>query len=226
MNAVELNLYRHGHVGRNDVTDLVFGQTLEEELDALGLAQAEELSVYQLDNGLIPDYVVSSHAERALQTANIVVGRLALSGRLAPGVTVIQDRRLVEQCLGKHEGMPRAEVYTQEVKYQIGLQLADYRHPGKGGESMRDTSTRGLAALSDSARLAEARGYKQVDLYSHNMTIAATLAQLEGHTSSKDMHDYIRQMLLSKRLGNVSRTLVIWDNNRLKVELIGEPTVI
>lgn len=224
MNAVELNLYRHAHTSRNDIGDTVFGQSLDEPLDDLGLLQAAQLGEYQADHNMIPGYVFTSHAERALMTAHSAVGVLAMRGCLPPDFSIQRDQRLVEQSLGAHEGMPRRQVYSSEVKGQIELKQADYRHPE--GESMRDASDRGYAALLSSARLAETSDVHQVDLYSHNMTIASILARIEGAISSKDMHEYVRGMLLAKRLGYVSRTLIVWENDQFNIEHIGEPTVV
>ena len=224
MNAVEINLYRHGHTARNDYSDIVFGQSLGEPLDALGEAQAADLGAYQRDLDLIPELVFSSHAERAFNTANIALGVLAVSGQLPRGFGVAIDKRLVEQSLGTHEGMRRIDAYTPQVKAQIERERADYTHPG--GESMRDLSNRGYAAVLDGARRATASGVRQVDNYTHNMTIAAILARIEGAVSSDEMHDYIRGLLLAKRIGNVSRTLVVWEREKFRIELIGEPTIL
>lgn len=224
MNAVEVNLYRHGHTGRNDTPGIVFGQTLGEPLDDLGLSQAEALGEYQRDNDLIPGYVFTSHAERALMTAHTAVGVLALSGRLRHDLTIETDERLVEQSLGRHEGMRREEVYTDEVRAQIDRELGNYRHPG--GESMHDVMSRGYAALVGAARIAEGSDVKQVDLYSHNMTIATILARVEGATNPADLHEYVLGMIRGKRLANVSRTLVVWEKGRFNIELVGEPTIL
>ena len=224
MSAVEINLYRHGHTAHNEIRDVVFGQSLDEPLDELGFEQAAELGVYQADNDLIPGYVFTSHAERSLMTAHTAVGVLALRGRLPQGFTVQRDQRLVEQSLGVHEGMLRSEVYTPAVLEQIEREQAEYRHPE--GESMRDASDRGYAALLSSARLAESSDVSRVDLYTHNMTIASILARIEGAHSSKEMHDYVRGMLNAQRLGFVSRTLVVWENDQFNIEHIGEPTVV
>jgi len=224
MSAVEINLYRHGHTGHNDIQDVIFGQSLDEPLDELGVEQAVQLGEYQADNGLIPGYVASSHAERSLMTAHSAVGVLAMRGHLPQDFTVQRDQRLVEQSLGSHEGLPRRLVYTPVVLEQIENEQAEYRHPE--GESMRDASDRGYAALLSSARLAETSSIRQVDLYTHNMTIASMLARIEGANSSKEMHDYVRGMLLAKRLGYVSRTVVVWENDKFTIEHIGEPTVL
>src|SRR6185437_7806369 len=157
----------------NEIQDVVFGQSLDEPLDDLGLAQAAQLGEFQADNDLIPGYVASSHAERALLTAHSAVGVLAMRGLLPQDFTVQRDQRLVEQSLGAHEGLPRRLVYTPEVIEQIEREQADYRHPE--GESMRDARDRGYAALLSSARLAGASSIERVDLYTHNMTIASML---------------------------------------------------
>lgn len=224
MSAIELNLYRHAHTARNDIGDVVFGQSLDEPLDELGFAQAVQLGEYQADHDLIPGYVFTSHAERALMTAHAAVGVLAMRGRLPQDFPVQRDQRLVEQSLGTHEGMLRRDVYTPTVLEQIEREQAEYRHPE--GESMRDASDRGYAALLSSARLAESTDVQRVDLYSHNMTIASILARIEGANSSKEMHDYVRSMLRTQRLGNVSRTLVVWEDEQFKIEHIGEPTIV
>lgn len=224
MNAVEVNLYRHGHTGRNDTPGIVFGQSLDVPLDDLGEAQAYELGVYQRENDLIPDLVRSSHAERSLMTAYTAVGVLAISGRLSHDLVVETDERLVEQSLGVHEGMRRDDVYTEAVKVQLDRERGNYRHPG--GESMMDMMTRGYAALLDATSVAERSGAKQVDLYSHNMTIESILAKLDGADESDTLHAYLLGNLRQKRLANVSRTLVIWENGRFNVELVGEPTIL
>jgi broad specificity phosphatase PhoE len=223
MNAIECNLYRHGHTPANDRPEVVMGQSLGAPLDGLGLAQAIALGNYLVDNELIPDLVFSSHAERALSTARTAVGVLRVSGKFSRNVAVMTDQRLTEQSLGEHEGMPRVEVYTSEILEQIDRERADYRHPR--GESMRDVSARGYAALLDGVRFAEKTSVARVDNYTHNMTIAAILARIEGAVKPDEMHDYIRSMTLAKRIGNVSRTMVVWEKDRFRVELVGEPTV-
>lgn len=224
MNAVEVNLYRHGHTRRNDTPDIVFGQSLDEPLDELGFVQAYELGVYQRDHFLIPDLVRNSHAERALMTAYTAVGALVLSGSLTRDIVVESDERLVEQSLGSHEGMRREDVYTDDVKAQIDRERGNYRHPN--GESMMDLMTRGYAALLDAASVAERSGARQIDLYSHNMTIESILARLDGADEPDSLHGYVLGNLRNKRLANVSRTLVVWENGRFNIELVGEPTIL
>jgi broad specificity phosphatase PhoE len=217
-NAVELNLYRHGHVPENDNPGIVTGQNLSAELDTLGESQAQGLGEFMRGYGIRPDIAYSSHARRVVQTGSIALSVMDPFDHLP----LIVEPNLVEQDMGFSEGRPREEVYTPAVKAKIAQLGAEYRHPG--GESMADVGRRMFAFLLNSARNAEAEELAQVSAFSHNVSIATVVAKVEGVVAPDEMRDRVLSLLGGRVIGNASRTLIVYEKGQFRLEHIGEPT--
>lgn len=85
-----LILFRHAHAesARNDQPDL------ERALSAAGEAEAHAAAAWLVDQGLVPERVVCSTAQRARQT-------LALAGNAVEGVDTRFDERIYEATPGE-----------------------------------------------------------------------------------------------------------------------------
>jgi len=117
-------LTRHGQTDWN-LQDRILGRT-DMELNATGLAQAEELAETLKDTHI--DVIYSSTLRRAIQTVTPTAE--------AHGLPVIAVEELVEQDFGSCEGMGRlSEEYLREKHRYFA------RYPG-GGESFLDLSAR------------------------------------------------------------------------------------
>ena len=86
-------IIRHGQTEMNS-RHVLQGRT-DAPLNAVGVAQAEEMSLKLRQSGIRFDRVFSSPLLRAIQTAEIV----------APGVPIQTDPRLIEMEYGPYEGM-------------------------------------------------------------------------------------------------------------------------
>lgn len=221
MPTIEVSLFRHGHTLRNADPSIVTGQSLDVPLSELGEHQAVALGDYQARNDLFPNVVNSSHALRTRMTAQLALESVGYE--IMPPIGI--DERLVEQNLGKSEGRPRRDVYTDDVKIQIALHGANYRHPG--GESMADTGSRMYDwLLQKSEELAESDWLDTVQLhaYSHHIAIASLIARVEGVESPLEMRDHVLSLSQSDSIGNASHTFIVVENGTPTIEFIGQPT--
>jgi probable phosphoglycerate mutase len=157
-----LFLFRHGETDWNREGRLQ-GHT-DTPLNATGLAQAQALTERLRGHRL--DAVVSSDLARAWTTAQIVAERL--------GVPLIREPGLREAQIGEAEGL-----FWPEVKSRFGETLTerwftddDAAFPG--GETGRETRTRGLAALR---RFSAAQPYRRIGVSTHG----AMVRQLMKH---------------------------------------------
>jgi broad specificity phosphatase PhoE len=221
MPRIEVSLFRHGHTPRNADPSIVTGQSLDVPLSELGERQAVTLGNYQAQNGLFPNVVNSSHALRTRMTAQLALESVGYA--IMPPIGI--DERLVEQNLGKSEGRPRTEVYTDDVKIQIALHGANYRHPG--GESMADTGVRmydWLTQTSEDLEGTEWLDAVQIHAYSHQIAIASLIARVEGVESPLEMRDHVLSLSQNNAIGNASHTFIVIENGTPNIEFIGQST--
>jgi glucosyl-3-phosphoglycerate phosphatase len=132
-------LLRHGRTAWN--AQRRFQGQADPPLDDLGRTQAYEAAV--LVAALAPDLLVSSDAQRARQTAEIVAE--------VTGCELVLDRRFRERGLGHWEGLTREEV---EARYpdEFADWVAGRDISRRGGESRTEVAARageGFAALPD-----------------------------------------------------------------------------
>jgi broad specificity phosphatase PhoE len=157
-----LFLFRHGETDWNRAGRLQ-GHT-DTPLNATGLAQAEALTErlrpYRLDA------VVSSDLARAWTTGRIVAEGL--------GVPLIREPGLREAQIGEAEGLFWPEVKTRFGETLTERWFADDDAAFPGGETGRETRTRGLAALR---RFIAERPYRRIGVSTHG----AMVRQLMKH---------------------------------------------
>jgi probable phosphoglycerate mutase len=130
-----LLLLRHGRTAWN--AQRRFQGQADPPLDEVGRAQAYEVA--GIVAALRPGMLVSSDAERAMQTAEIVAE--------IAGLPVIAEGRLRERGLGHWEGLTR-----DEVALRYPDEYADWIAGGdvsrRGGETRAEVAERALAAFA------------------------------------------------------------------------------
>jgi probable phosphoglycerate mutase len=136
MPARKLLLVRHGRTAWN--AQRRFQGQADPPLDAFGLAQVYELVT--LLAALQPDLLMSSDAQRAMQTAEPIAA--------ATGLEVLPDARLRERSLGHWEGLTRDEV-AQRYPDEFADWLAGRDVSRRGGETRSEVAARGVAAVAD-----------------------------------------------------------------------------
>ena len=132
MTTVTLVLARHGETDWNAVGR--WQGHADPPLNAVGRAQAAALAVELAGTGI--DGIVSSDLARAVETAEIVAGRL--------GLVVAQDAGLREIDVGSWSGLTRAEV---AVRFPEGFARWQAGEIGHDGETRDELSKRVVAAL-------------------------------------------------------------------------------
>jgi probable phosphoglycerate mutase len=156
-------LLRHGRTAWN--AERRFQGQANPPLDDVGLRQAYEVA--PLIAALHPDVLLSSDAERAVQTAEPIA---ALTG-----LDLLLDARLRERALGHWEGLTRADVqqrYPEEFAAWIaGKDVSQF---GRGGESRADVAARAIRVFE------ELPDVETAVLVSHGATAMALAAAILG----------------------------------------------
>ncbi len=151
-----LFLFRHGETDWNRAGRLQ--GHIDTQLNATGLAQAEELAERLRLHNL--DGVVSSDLARALTTARIVAE--------VARVPLVTDPGLREVRVGLAEGM-----LWEEAKSRFGAELTERWYSDDdvafpGGETGYETLTRGVAALR---RIAQSYPYRRIAVSTHGAMV-------------------------------------------------------
>jgi probable phosphoglycerate mutase len=156
-------LLRHGRTAWN--AERRFQGQANPPLDDVGLRQAYEVA--PLIAALKPDVLLSSDAERAVQTAEPIA---ALTG-----LDLLLDARLRERALGHWEGLTRGDVqqrYPEEFAAWIaGKDVSQF---GRGGESRADVAARAIRVFE------ELPDVETAVLVSHGATAMALAAAILG----------------------------------------------
>lgn len=167
-------LARHGETDWN-VRRLMQGCT-DTELNDNGRDQAAKLGEAMVGRGIVRVY--ASHLKRASETARIVAERLGVPCEIRDG--------LQETGLGEWEGRVWARICeeTPEITAQWMTDRRNTRPPK--GETYQDVLNRFIPAVVRIAREAEG----DVMIVSHNGTIKAFLAELNGTPLERMGEDY------------------------------------
>jgi 2,3-bisphosphoglycerate-dependent phosphoglycerate mutase len=133
------------------------GQEPEAELTTAGLAQAQRLALDLASYGV--DAVFSSPFRRAVQTAEPLATMTDLTVTVVPG---LRERRLSSQPLA-------------DWLWHAEQSFLDRHHRATGGETLHETATRALAALSDIM----AGKFRRPAAVSHGGVISAVLSAID-----------------------------------------------
>ena len=136
MTAQRLVLLRHGRTAWN--AERRFQGHLDPPLDEVGRAQAYEVAA--LVAALRPELVVTSDAQRASATAQVVAD--------ACGLPLMIDARFRERSLGHWEGLTRDEV-AERYPDEFADWVAGRDVSRRGGETRDEVALRARAAFDE-----------------------------------------------------------------------------
>jgi broad specificity phosphatase PhoE len=134
----QILLARHGETNDNLEPIRVQGFT-DTPLNDTGRRQAHELAERMAGQGIVALW--ASDLSRALETADIVGGRIGLTPRL--------DARLREAHRGRWEGKRFVDIERDEPELYAGWRRAGEQWRFPGGESLRDQLDRVSDCLDD-----------------------------------------------------------------------------
>jgi broad specificity phosphatase PhoE len=160
-------LVRHGRTAWN--AQRRFQGQADPPLDEVGRAQAFEVAA--LLASLHPEVLISSDAQRAIQTA-VPIGEMT-------GLSVGSDPRLRERSLGHWEGLTRDEV-AERYPDEFADWVAGRDVSRRGGESRNEVAARAISAFNDLPDVETAV------LVTHSATAMALCSALLG--LSQDVH--------------------------------------
>jgi broad specificity phosphatase PhoE len=137
---VRLYFIRHAQSEANLVFATICGQNIPSTLSPLGNEQSVLLGKRLKYQKMKFDYLFSSTAIRAKQTADIVLNLMNIDTS-----KLITSNALLEQSQGSWEGMNRDSCYTAEIMQQMGETHIEFSAPN--GESMRMVQKRAIEFL-------------------------------------------------------------------------------
>ena len=149
-----IKLYRHGETVWNKEGRLQ--GWLDSPLTETGRALAEQVQ-------WVPDFVISSDLNRAVETASLMF----------PHAKLQTDARLREINLGNWQGQD-VTVLEKDASYQLYLQQPVHFR-GQSQESFEDLAARMFEVLYDVSRLS----FEKIALVSHGVAIASVSAMLQ-----------------------------------------------
>ena len=137
---VHLFLIRHGESEANLDLSIIGGQSLPSVLSPLGNQQAILLGKRLKCQNIRFDYVFSSTAIRAQQTAEIALELMGVDRS-----KLVTSPALLEQSQGSWEGLNRRQCYTDEIIRRMSETNIEFSAPN--GESLRTVQKRGIEFL-------------------------------------------------------------------------------
>jgi broad specificity phosphatase PhoE len=174
-------LVRHAESEANINSHIIGGRTNESPLTTLGIEQSRRLGEFMLRRNFLPDFVYTSPAVRALQTAQLSLDAAKL---------IIEPRindNLQELSQGDWTGLDRTTIYTPEQISEVEALGKDFKAPG--GESMNEVGQRMQDAMNDIANecfdAAETDKAPVVFVYTHGLAIRCRASTLLGWSHSK-----------------------------------------
>ena len=137
---VRLYFIRHAQSEANLIFAIICGQNIPSVLSPLGNEQAVLLGKRLKYENIKFDYLFSSTAIRAKQTADVVLNLMNIDTS-----KIITTNALLEQSQGMWEGMNRNLCYTPEIMQQMNETHIEFSAPQ--GESMRMVQKRAVEFL-------------------------------------------------------------------------------
>lgn len=171
-----LFIFRHGETDYN--REQRFQGHLDIPLNETGTAQARQLIAPLERLGI--QAIFSSDLTRAVQTAQIIAGKL--------GIPILSDPGLREAHLGEAQGLTIEQIEEKLGKETVArwrspfLTDADASYPG--GETGRQVLERALQALERLLRLAENSHYERIGVATHGGVIRRIARHLLGEDSA------------------------------------------
>eukprot|EP01125_Pyxidicula_operculata_P003011 TRINITY_DN1309_c0_g1_i1.p1 TRINITY_DN1309_c0_g1~~TRINITY_DN1309_c0_g1_i1.p1 ORF type:complete len:225 (-),score=40.93 TRINITY_DN1309_c0_g1_i1:2376-3050(-) len=177
--TLRISFIRHGQSEAN--TKDLAGQSINSNLSKRGILEAQLLGNYLLKNGTKYDYVFSSTAIRAMETARI---SCEISKQ---NVEIVTSPDILEIHRGDLDGKPLKNLYEPKYMVERSKDPYNYRFPGDFSESFADVEVRVvkfvnnvLIPLQKTALLDDGSGRKEFNIavYSHGVAIRCFLKYL------------------------------------------------
>jgi broad specificity phosphatase PhoE len=151
---VRLHFIRHAESEANLNPTIIGGQTIPSALSPLGNEQAVLLGKRLKYQNTQFDYIFSSTAVRAQQTAKISLDIMGIDTS-----KLITSDALLEQSQGIWEGLNRQSCYTDEIIQQMNEVHIEFSAPK--GESLRIVQKRGVEFLEPFIEQAKQRSIEE-----------------------------------------------------------------
>ena len=188
--------------------DLIAGRSIDAVLTDDGRTQADSKGQELAVRGIMPDHIVSSSAERCIQTGKRI---LSAMGRPEELDDITDD--LLEMDQGDFVGRKRIEVYDEEVQRQIREQGKDFALPG--GESMNQVGKRGMDWLRTQEGLV-VQGKLSILAIAHAGLITHTVGAIENW-------DQAQSLAKLRTMPPVGETRVVFDGEEWHVDTFAQP---
>jgi broad specificity phosphatase PhoE len=227
MSYTEIKFVRHPEAEHLLTPGTLAGHAPHSKLTETGHVQAERLGTVWRNEGYVMDKAHTSPLFRCREGLRLALEHAGLN----PPVTVFPG--LAEQCLGRHEGMPR-EIYTDPgVAAAIKVQGAAYMHPGHNaegvpGQSMLDAAREGIAYILARRRETPPESLT-LAVMGHAVKIKSMLSHIElaGLHGEPDPHELLDRTLSRPSIEPCAQTMVIVEGGmdpsriRCKIEYEG-----
>ena len=122
---IRLLLVRHGESEGNIKPEYICGRANQLPLTDLGKKQAVAFGKMMQQKNIKPNYVFSSTAKRAFDTALICTEQIGCC------LPIITSEQLLELDQGEWTNKKRSDIYTPEVVSQIDSNRLDFVPPGQ-----------------------------------------------------------------------------------------------
>ncbi|MFA5583737.1 MAG: histidine phosphatase family protein [Bacteriovoracaceae bacterium] len=203
---ISLYLIRHAESDLNVKTELIFGRQNHIALTDRGRKQAELTGKRLADEKKIFDFIFSSPAVRALETAKIVARATGF-----PVSKIVTSDLLQELCQGEWEGRKRKEVYGEDTLKRY-INEANFKAPA--GESRAEVEKRMKKFLEKEVLIKEKKDQVvKIAVFSHGMSLKCLLRSI--------MRFHI-SFTYTMRLRNASITHLVFDDGNWFVPAISD----
>ena len=176
-----LILVRHGRTSAN-AAGLLQGR-VDNELDAIGAQQADQIASALWESDDRPDLIISSPLLRARQTAQATAG--------LTGLEISIDERWAELDYGEWDGLPISEVRVSDWQRW----RADTGFAPPGGESLTQLNDRVSAACDELAAVAAGRN---VAVFTHVSPIKSAVRWSLGTPDEISWHLHVSQAQITR----------------------------
>jgi probable phosphoglycerate mutase len=187
----------------NDRVGVIGGRCPLSPLTKAGRLEAENLGRSLGGARIVPDFVHTSPAVRARDTAYLALAKMNHSTR------VVVDERLHEQDVGEWADRMGSEIYNDEVLRRSQALGKDFQPPG--GESMNDVGRRMAAWLDDLPNGEEVRPVV-VLAFTHGGAIRALASRI---------HQWSHARTYNTRPANASVSMVTRSGTIAKFRFVG-----
>lgn len=205
MDKLRVHFIRHASGTHMLNPEIITGRSLDAKLTDEGLREAISKGYELARRGVVLDRVVSSPAERCLQTGKAILDTMGIAMPMEP------DDRLLEMDQGPNAGRLRSEAYTDAVQWQILAEGKDFALPG--AESMNQVGWRGFNWLR--SQEVYAGHHSTILALAHVGLIACTASALMGWDQSTTL-------AMSRSMPPVGETRVAFDGASWQLEAFGE----